>query len=202
MKKPLGIMQGASDMDYGINRNGSGYYDPTAYKAIKNYMKCEEKRMELYSGDIFKNRLNNGSEKGFVIVSVHDKFSTVLMLSDNENLPFSIKCNGMKYTDPGMLQYVYNDNFTEFVRAMTQPEIDELMKAVIDSLGYEAPVKEVVKEVEVSKEAAPAPVEFVRKGQFMIPETEALKEDLTKAQAERDVYKNLYENLIGSMIAK
>lgn len=34
-------------MEYGINRNGSGYADPTAYDAIKNIMKSEEKAMNF-----------------------------------------------------------------------------------------------------------------------------------------------------------
>lgn len=34
--------------------NVSGYYDPTAYKAIRKLLKSEEKKMDIYNGDILK----------------------------------------------------------------------------------------------------------------------------------------------------
>lgn len=34
-------------------RNGSGYYDPTAYMAMMNVRKEGENKMEVYRGDIF-----------------------------------------------------------------------------------------------------------------------------------------------------
>lgn len=193
MKKCSGNMQGDFDMEYDIFRNGSGYVDTTAFKAIRNYLKREEKNMELYSGDIFKGRMNSGGERIFVILSVHDRYSTVLMLCDNENLPIAISCAGMKYTDPGQIQYIFNDNLIDFIRSMTKPEFDDLMQAVVDSLGYEAPVKEVVKEVTP---------EFIPPASDDTPFDNALCEELTKVKAERDVYKSLYENLIRSMIGK
>jgi len=181
-------------LDNEIRRNGSGYVDMTAYKAIRSYMKGE-KEMDLYQGDIFTVQFKNGQEREAVILAVHDNFSTILVLGDNDTQPYAVKCNGMKYTNPGMLSYMFNDCFTGFIRSMKNDEYNDLMKAVIDALGYEAPAKEIV------KEAAPA-VNYVRQGQILIPETEALKADLTKAKAERDIYKSLYDNLISSMIAK
>ena len=34
-------------------RNGSGYYDPTAYMAMMNVRKEGENKMEVYRGDIY-----------------------------------------------------------------------------------------------------------------------------------------------------
>ena len=167
-------------MQYSINRNGSGYYDPTAYKAIKNYMRNGENSMKLYKGDIVEIETNTGLTKEAVILSVHSKFSTILILTENESLPYSVNCKGLRFTDPGMIQYVFNDNVKELIRSMKQDEIDYLLQEVVDGLGYEAQKND-------------------------IPEGDSIEvfsEELTKVKAERDVYKSLYENLIGSMIAK
>lgn len=180
-------------IDMEVMRNGSGYCDPTAYKAITNCMKGEKKKMELYNGDIFEIEQMNGVIKEAVVLAVHNKFVTVLFLSDNERLPYEVNCRGIKYTHPAMLQYTYNDRFRTFIRKMKDEEFNDLLKAAVESLGYEPSEKEAKKE---------APVEYVRSENFMIPETEQLKTDLIKVQAERDIYKSLYENLIGNMIER
>lgn len=171
-------------------KNQEGYMDTTPYEAIKNVMKGGND-MEIYGGDIFKARLNGGGEKEFVLLAVHNKFSTVLMLSDNESLPVSVIGSSMKYTDPGQIQYIYNDNLVEFIRSMKQKEYDELMRAVADGLGIKQKPQEA-KEIPVVKE-------IIKEVPKAVPEA---SEELTKARAERDVYKQLYENLIGSMIAR
>ncbi len=73
-------------MEYGINRNGSGYADPTAYDAIKNIMKSEEKAMNFYRGDIVDFELNNGLSKEAVILSVHDNYSSLRYMSDSRKI--------------------------------------------------------------------------------------------------------------------
>lgn len=185
-------------MDYDISRNGSGYVDPTAYKAIKNFLKSEEKSMELYKGDIVEFEQNNGYVKEAVILSVHEKFSTVLVLNDNDRLPYSVNCKGMKYTDPGMVQYVFNDKIQNYIRSMSDKECADIMQAVVDALGYEAPVKEVVKEVVKKSEPEFIPLAVNND----LPFDNAIHEEMAQLKAERNVYKELYENLINSMIAK
>lgn len=184
-------------MEYGINRNGSGYVDLTAYKAIKNIIKSEEKTMELYKGDIVDFELNNGLSKEAIILSMHDNYSSILVLSDKVR-SYSVNCRGMKYIDPGMVQYVFNDKITGYIRSMSDQEYADIMQAVVDALGYEAPVKEVLKEV--VKESEP---EFIPPAATNdLPFDNAIREEMAQLKAERNVYKELYENLISSMIAK
>lgn len=184
-----------------MKRNASGYYDPTAFHAICDYMKGEKEmksQMAVYKGDICLAKLNNGSEREFVVLSVHDTFSTVLMLGNGDNLPYPVKCKTMMHTNPGMLQYMFNDRFISFIRSMTDKEIDDLMKAVADSLGIDAVEASAPSEVV----QAEAPKEVVKEVIVSDPEIETLKAELTKSQAERDVFKGLYENLISKMMAK
>ena len=185
-------MQGGFDLD-DLKRNGDKYYDPTAYFALKEYIKSEEKNMELYQGDIFRGELNNGGEREFVILSVHNYYSTVLMLTENESQPYAIKCNELLYCDPGKLQYLNNDKFTTFIRALNKDELDDLMQEVFDSFGYSTLSKPI-------KQVAAVPKSIIVPAKDTGADKAAI--ELTKALTERDVYKSLYENLIGSMIVK
>lgn len=149
--------------------------------------------MELYKGDIVDFELNNGLSKEAIILSMHDNYSSILVLSDKAR-SYSVNCRGMKYTDPGMVQYVFNDKITGYIRSMSDQEYADIMQAVVDALGYEAPVKEVVKESEP---------EFIPPAATNdLPFDNAIREEMAQLKAERNVYKELYENLISSMIAK
>lgn len=54
-------------------RNGAGYYDPTAFQAIKNTEKGAKKTMEIYRGDIFYiKKINQDTGRPAVIVSNND----------------------------------------------------------------------------------------------------------------------------------
>lgn len=215
-------MQGDSNMN-DLKVNGAGYYDPTAYAALSNIQRKEVKGMELYNGDILEYEKSNGSSCEVVILAVHDKYSTIISLSDSDKLPYSVKCRGMRYTDPGMIQYAYNNKLSNYIRSMTDQEYVELMDAVVDSLGYEAKTVEVAKKDDASASvpALSIPASEIegcaltagdeRKKTEEAPyiaevyqniETEELKESLIKVQAERDVYKELYENLFSRMIEK
>lgn len=127
-----------------------------------------------------------------MVLSVHDTYSTVLMLYNNETMPYGVNCLGMKYTEPGMVQYMYHDKFKSFIRSMKDDEFSDLMQAVVDALGYDALV---------------AKPEKVDEKPNLEPETtntgvEWFSEELAQAKAERNVYKELYDNLISSMLAK
>lgn len=172
--------------------NVSGYYDPTAYKAIRKLLKSEEKKMDIYNGDIFEVELNNGVHREVVVLSVHDTYSTVLMLCNNETMPYGVNCLGMKYTEPGMVQYMYHDKFKSFIRSMKDDEFSDLMQAVVDALGYDALVakpEKVDEKIVLEPDTTNTGVEW-------------FSEELAQAMDERNVYKELYDNLISSMLAK
>lgn len=182
-------MQGDSDMIYGINRNASGYYDPTAYKAITNILKDEDKKMEFYQGDIVEFE-KNGCMAEAVIMKIHESYSTILVLTDKKG-EYSVKCRGIRYTDPGMVQYVFNNRVTGFIRSMSDQEYADILQAVVDSLGYKAPEPE-------ENKALPA----IEPETIHAQEAEIVPEELIRAQVERDVYKNLYETLLNGVMLK
>ena len=168
--------------------NGECYYDPTAYKAIEHAMRGKEKDIELYNGDIFEVRQTSGMTDTAVILSVHKRFSTALILKDDPALPIKVKGVRIQYVDPAMIGYIFNDKFTSFVRSLDDDEYKEIMQAVVDELGYVPDDRETGKEPAEEGEITDGVVDL----QTM--------EELTRTKAERDVYKSLYENLLGSML--
>ena len=92
--------------DFKLTRNGSGYYDETAYKAMNSMAD---------SGEIWRYVFEANNIKEVLVVKNHGTFSTVLGLVDKES-PDSVEiplADGDKYTDPRMLRFVYNQNFSK-----------------------------------------------------------------------------------------
>ena len=166
--------------------------------------------VEFYKGDIVEIELKNGSLKEAVVLQVHEKYSNILVITDDAKMPYKVTCRGEKYVDPGMVQYVFNDRVVSFIRSMTDSEYEAIMDAVIDALGYvpkqlseESSATEPEQEKEQEPKQQPqSPVRFVRDGDIMVPETEYLKKELVQARIAWNIYKELYEKLIGSMMAK
>lgn len=177
-----------------MKKNGSGYSDPTAYEALKHITKMEEKIMEFYRGDIVEIETKNGNLKAAVVSQTHEKYSNILILTDDDRMPYSVNCRGERYANPGMVQYVFNDRVTGFVRSMTDSEYESIMNAVIDSLGYfpqnaKSEDSEPERENE-QKEYLQAGIKKERK------DTELLKKELAQVQTERTVYKDLYTDIL------
>lgn len=86
-----------------ILRNGSGYYDPTAFGAIKNIIKSEKvkKVKTMEKGEIWEIQQNNGSYKDVIVIAAHDDIAQVIQISDIEgSYSLRVNCQGIRYTDP------------------------------------------------------------------------------------------------------
>lgn len=182
--------------------NTEGYYDPTAYKAIKNIEK-ERNEMEVYRGDIFyvkKAGYTTWSEqeagRPAVIVSNNtgNKFSNnvevVYLTSQNKTeLPthVDIIC---KVPSTAMCESVYTvskERLTDYVRSCTDKEMEQIDAALLISLAlYPDPV------------TAEQQNENVQDIQETVQQNDI---DTAKIEAERDVYKMLYNQLLEKMIA-
>ena len=117
-----------------LKRNGSGYYDPTAYKAMKNLENggaCTMKRGEIWEVGFGK------ETRLMVIVSVQEKFCNTLVLNDERicEQDIAIKATAMKFTNPAMMSYAYKDRFYRFIRMMRDEEIEELIVKVSEKLA-------------------------------------------------------------------
>lgn len=190
-------------MDKDLLRNGSGYVDPSAYSAIKNYMK-EENRMEMeYSrGDIYEYEMVNRAEtKKALVVSAdfraNDYYLNIIILTDEPkgNINVPIVCGGMMYADCGMVSFATKDRFGRFVRTARAEEMAQIDEGIAKCLGIEQKVVEKV--VEVPTIPAETLIEITPDGMRFDIET---AEVLAAARAEANIYKNLYEQLLVKMI--
>lgn len=130
--------------DYGLKRNGSGYYDETAYKAFMGMAKA---------GDIWT--ANNGREE-VLILKNQGTFCNCLSLTDKREDKQCIEINRWDcgesvavYTNPGMVKYLFHSRLGKFVRRIPESEFAAVMEAVEDALGFRKPEVKVDKRKEV-----------------------------------------------------
>ena len=112
-------------MDNELLRNGSGYVDLTAYKAMK---KIEDGGTKMKQGEIWE-VAGTYENKFLVVVEVHDGLCSVLMLTHERKKADDVEiiAHGKMYTNPSMLSYTFCDRFITFVRKMREDEFAALM---------------------------------------------------------------------------
>lgn len=179
-----------------LKRNGSGYYDGTPYNAVL----CNPE-----AGDVYETGMN----KIYLILKNHGKFSIALALfmisnpSNNTDCEIVIDGDKKYYTNPAMLQYVFNDIFMKLVGTMEQDAFLGVMETVGDHLGVS---------VKVSKEPTDEDAKLI---DHLINEYEGKEKEVKALCAERDllkrelanfsenmVYKGLYYELLDRIIGK
>ena len=162
-----------------MNRNGSGVYDGTAYKAMMGAPK---------PGEIWMHR-NGSTEKEVLVIQNHGTVCTILTLVDEakDNRSIQIESRALKYATPYMLQYAFNQSFGEFIKELSDKKFDEVLDAVEDALDLNInrpDAEEVNAAVEVLENK--------------VKELEAL---LAKAQGVCDSgYKEKYQKLVFDLI--
>lgn len=163
-----------------MNRNGSGAYDGTAYKAMMGAPK---------PGEIWMHR-NGSVEREVLIIQNHGTVCTILTLVDEakDNRSVQVEGRSLKWVTPYMLQYAFNQSFGELVKKLSDEDFDSVLDAVEDALDlniYRADAKEALEASE-----------------HRIKELEAqLAKAKTAAPAE-SIYKRLYDDLIDRLIEK
>ena len=108
--------------EFNPRKNGEGYEDPTAYNGINGRAK---------GGEIYQY-----NEYEVLILRNQGAFSTVLRLVEFES-PGSIPVDGsgIKYTNPAMLNYCYNDKLGRRINVLEDADYDRVMSSVYDALG-------------------------------------------------------------------
>lgn len=111
--------------DYGMSRNGSGYKDETAYKAIMGAAK---------PGDVWTE-----GEKLVLILKNHGAFCNILMLRE-ENVHrrmIEIVSGKTYYTDPAMVKYAFCERLGQFVQRLPRDVFARVLDEVANALNFE-----------------------------------------------------------------
>lgn len=108
-----------------LKRNSEGYYDPTAYEALKGIAK---------EGEIWTYR-----DKEMLIIKNHGNFCNALVLINTRTSVDEIEVisKTVKYTNPAMVQYVYTDKLGQFVKELSDFDFANVLKCVGAALGIE-----------------------------------------------------------------
>ena len=119
--------------EFGLNRNGSGYYDETAYKAFMGMAKA---------GDIWTTM--DGREEVLILrnqgtlcncLSLTDKSEDKQCIEINR-FGFGVYDGGTVYTNPSMIKYLFNSRLGKFVHRIPDAEFEKVMEAVADAMGF------------------------------------------------------------------
>lgn len=168
-------------------RNGSGYVDLTAYKAMQK-IEREENEMEFKRGEIYEVGMTTTNETKYaVIVSAdfrrNDSRQSAIVMANNPIGMVNVKvdCGGeTRYADCGNVSFLTVDKVQGYVCDATEDEMRQIDEGLRKCLGLDAPAKE-------SKIEAPAKVEN--------------SEELVVAKAEAKIYRDLYEKLLAKVMA-
>lgn len=213
-----------------LKRNASGYYDPTAYEAIKNILK-EGEKMEVYKGDIFycddyQHTVNSKDKRPAVIVSNNSgnhfsKYVEVVYLTTRDKKPLPTHCEIIaNVPSTALCENIYTIPKTalgDWIRVCTDAEMKRIDEALMISLGIECaegvPTDDEAKDAEIKqlKQILEEKDEIINglnkaeneeQGEAIInmPMTAEKVMELFEVTTERNLYKKLYEDLLEKMM--
>lgn len=161
-------------------RNGSGYIDPTAYQALKNYDK-EQREMKFRRGYIYDYAVKEGDIRPAMVVSADfragDDVLNVIVLSTERKTMRDVLVGGCYYADPCTVSFAWSTRMGECICGATAYEMEFLDNEIMHCLGLEG---------KVEQEAITTTVE---------PRNFAV--ELAEAKTEARVYRELFERLQG-----
>lgn len=176
-------------------RNGSGYVDITAYKAIKNV----ERNMNMANckrGEIFEVRMTNSDEiRKALVVSADFRtgrtWQSVLILMDEQKQEdwVPVVCRGMMYADCSKLSYIDSNRLYSYIRTATEDEMAAVDAMIAEYLGLK---------LENKAECVPGIIEYTEPVQMLSDNSEELAAVKKEAEIYKDLYNQLLEKLIGT----
>ena len=200
-----------------LKKNGSGYSDPTAYKAIMN---GGATLMNTYHGDIFY-IANDGraGETPAIIVSPDTwleqdpEFVQAVLMTTKENEQLlthvEVMCRVPSIALCERIFKVDTDRIGEYIRSCTEEEIQKVDEAIMLTLGITENnnvadlerIKQLEEQLAKEKETSDRILAKFREETERYNELEREKgygndKEYIRAIAERDVYKSMYMDLL------
>lgn len=187
-------------MDRELFRNGSGYVDPTAYKAMVN-VNMEKKNMETKPFEIWKYEISTGEKMGIVMAQDRNIVS-VLPLFEK---PFAdgieiTTVQGVRFVHPVRMAHVVESKLISYVQDVPEEAVRDIAgsfcKIYADVMfppinfypcgfGPDDPGTQ-------GDPGMPGPVEPKK--------LETLRIEIEGERREKEVYKGLYEGLLDKLI--
>lgn len=188
--------------------NHEGYADQTAGAALTKISK--EENMNAYvDEDIVRAMMASGYEADMVLLRCYGSYATAFKIVDSKPSEngYAVKSRAVGYIDTGRPQYVFLNNIQRLVRSMTEVEFTALKNEIRKTLNL-GPAAEPKEESSGNSEHAHAEITDETIGKIADQVADRIckmkemsdhgeHDDYVRAQAERDVYKNLFTSKIG-----
>ena len=181
-----------------LKHNASGYYDETAYKALKTIAMPKP-------GEIWMDR--RGQKTFLILQSWETVCSTLLLGAKDNDASLMVMAKVPMYTDPIMIGYTFTNILGEYVKTVPDDIMAEIRKEVTKALGL---VVEPIVPFGMLQAKENEVLELTKEKSAMLKEmhtlhdrledekkkTEALKADHDRAMIYKDLYMNLVDKLI------
>lgn len=179
-------------------RNGEGYFDPTAYLAIRSMAK-EERMKEFKAGDIVEIETQYTTKEA-VIVAAHGTYATVLQLNENEprENAFEIRSRQIMWADTGKVGYCFEDKITGLVRTLSNDEMTSMLEAVAETLGISAETKREPDTQAGQMAAHNGP----HADEELLEKIHKVEAECCRAEAQAEVYRGMYADLLERVLGE
>ena len=164
--------------------------------------------MEYNKGEIWEIETTNGSTREVLLVQCFDDYAAALTLTDYQpnHTYMQIKSQDLRYMDCGRLGYVFYDKFVKFIRMVSDEELREIQYRIASALDL--PALEITETAEPAPTPVAAEADTATQQQDDAPESKCELQQLLMDSAlelegmtrERDVYKELYGQLLGKLL--
>lgn len=181
-----------------LYRNGSGYIDPTAGKALKTVAKTVD-GIAVKRGSIWTAYFGE-TLRTCVVVAVHHEHASVLVLNDEQrgpgSEPLTAKSGRGYYTTPALLSYKFYSDFDRQEDELGREEFHRLLELTADTLGLPAPAPKPAKHDDADTDALRVELENTKKA------WNAAEKKITELTVARDLYREEYRELLATLTGK
>ena len=219
----LAEVRGGRMKDKELWLNGSGYPDPTAYKAMKGMVDMENR-----VGEVWKVNTHKGTKTELVVAEKYGAFALLEMfdeLKDNTDLTVNVNGEDM-HTNSIMMSYCFDSRFVDKVGTLSDDDFTMVLETIGRTFNVPMmPVTDFVKAAHANTVEKNAEIERLKANvealEIMVDnrneqitclkvERDKLKSELSEKttndgyelRIERDMYKKLYEIAVDRLARK
>lgn len=170
--------------DNELNKNGEGYYDPTAAWTLR----------QKESGDIW-----TYDSDTCLVLKNHGTFSTILILKEQEAPQNCVTIWDQytpRYTDPRRLTYGHHSKMRRYIGAAEYDSVQAVVKAVEDALGISLAVQLTPRE-----EVEPAEPEKQEITGVDMDKIATALVDKVRAEARLEQLQEMYDDLLARVFS-
>lgn len=181
-----------------LYRNGSGYIDPTAGKALKTVAKTVD-GIAVKRGSIWTAYFGE-TPRTCVVVAIHHEHASVLVLNDEQrgpgSEPLTAQSGRVYYATPALLSYKFYSDFDRQEGELGREELHRLLELTADTLGLPTQAPKPAKHDDADADALRVELENTRKA------WNAAEKKITELTVARDLYREEYRELLATLTGK